>query len=325
MNQSTTNRERSRLKRRTLVCGAALTIVAVAIPAVGAAQAAPSYGTIRVLSYNVNGLFPLAAAGNPGSRAETIGWLANKYDVVLLQEDFEYHADISAQMLGKSAVRGNGVGTDPRRVIPKALLAPFALVIPHFWPPYGSGLSVFARADLAIPGDVDRVPYGICNAWLTGTGDCWASKGFVRVGIRTFNGAEVDVYDTHLEASPLPESVAMRRKQLTLLAEAIEARGNTRAVIVGGDFNLGYNRPGDRDVLTEFRNRLDLRDTGAGPELPFWRERDHLLYRDGTGTTLAVLAAGEAQEFVNWYRALSDHPALYARFRVDPAEGAGTQ
>lgn len=307
------------------MAGIVLALLAAASPALADTERQPGSEVISVLSYNVHGLFRLAAADAPGARAATIGWLANKYDVVLLQEDFEYHKDIGAQMLGKSGVEGNGVGTDPRRIVPKALLAPFALLIPHFWPPYGAGLSVFARTDLLIPDDVDRVPYGVCNAWLSGTADCWASKGFVRVGIRTRNGAEIDIYNTHLEASPEKASVEMRDQQLQLLAQAIKASGSERAVIVGGDFNIGYNRPGDRECLMRFRNQVQLRDSGAGPELPFWRERDHVLYRDGTGTKLAVEAAGEAQEFVNQHRALSDHPAIYARFVVEasPAEKAG--
>jgi hypothetical protein len=65
-----------------------------------------------------------------------------------------------------------------------------------------------------------------------------------------------------------------------------------------------------------FRRRLELQDSGAGPELPNWRERDYILHRDGTATALRVERAGEAQEFVDGDRALSDHAAIYARFRV---------
>jgi hypothetical protein len=291
--------------------------VSLLLPALTSATEERGSDVISVLSYNVHGLFPLAAGSEPGDSSATIGWLANKYDVVLFQEDFEYHADLAAQMLGKTGIRGNGVGTDPRRLIPKILLAPFALFIPHFWPPYGSGLSVFTRTDLAIVDDVDRIPYGVCSAWFSGTADCWSAKGFVRIGIRLGNGAEVDVYDTHLQAGPEKKAVNARRQQLLLMAELIEARGATRGVIVGGDLNLGCNRPGDLDVLMDFRERLQLRDSGAGPQVEFWRERDHLLYRDGATARVSVEEAGEAQEFVNEGRALSDHPALYARFRID--------
>jgi hypothetical protein len=68
-----------------------------------------------------------------------------------------------------------------------------------------------------------------------------------------------------------------------------------------------------------FRERLGLEDSGAGAELPFWRERDFVLFRSGAGTNLSVEESGEAVEFVSRGRALSDHPALYVRFRVEVA------
>jgi endonuclease/exonuclease/phosphatase family metal-dependent hydrolase len=136
------------------------------------------------------------------------------------------------------------------------------------------------------------------------------------------SGAEVDLYNTHLEAGSSEYSAQIRAQQLELLALAIEARPKTRALIVGGDFNIGFNRVGDRETLMAFRRRLELLDSGAGPELPFWRERDHLLHRDGTATVIHVEQVGEALEFVDRDRALSDHPAIYARFRITPRTDA---
>jgi hypothetical protein len=56
--------------------------------------------------------------------------------------------------------------------------------------------------------------------------------------------------------------------------------------------------------------------------LSYWRERDYILHRDGTATALRVEQSGEALEFVERGRALSDHPAIYARFRITPRTGA---
>jgi hypothetical protein len=304
-------------------------------PAAGAAE--PESGTevsesgtevsetgtgISVLSYNIHGLFPLIAKDDPRDRMPTIGWLANRYEVAMFQEDFEYHHVLRDQMPGSVGVRGNGMGWDPRRVFAKLLISPVSIFLPHFSPPYGAGISIFVRESLAIADDVDREPFGLCRGWFGATGDCWASKGYQRVGIRTPDGAEVDLYNTHLEAGSSDHAAKIRGQQLELLARAIEARPKTRAVIVGGDFNIGFNRVGDRDTLMEFRRRLELQDSGAGPELPYWRERDHILHRDGTATALRVEQVGEALEFVDRDRALSDHPALYARFRITPRTGA---
>jgi len=282
-------------------------------PAAG--SSAPS-SELSVLCYNVHGLFPLAAKDDPRDRMPTIGWLANRYEVAMFQEDFEYHDVIRSQLPGSVGIRGNGMGWDPRRVLAKLLVSPVSIFLPHFSPPYGAGISIFVRESLAITGDVDRKAYGICRGWFGSDGDCWARKGFQRVGIRTPDGSEVDLYNTHLEAGGNERAVAIREQQLDILARAIEARPKTRALIVAGDFNSAFNRPGDREKILAFRRRLELHDTGAGPELPYWRERDYILYRDGTATALQVEQAGEAGEFVERGRALSDHPALYARFQI---------
>ena len=63
--------------------------------------------------------------------------------------------------------------------------------------------------------------------------------------------------------------------------------------------------------------------TTSRSRLPFWRERNFILYRDGDMAALTVEGAGEAMEMVNDdRRALSDHAALFARFRVVRGSGA---
>jgi len=287
-----------------------------------AAEISESGTEIPVLSYNIHGLFSLAAKDDPRDRMPTIGWLANQYDVAMFQEDFEYHDVLRGQMPGAIGVRGNGMGWDPRRVFAKLLVLPVSVFLPHFSPPYGAGISIFVRESLAIAGDIDREPFNLCRGWFGATADCWALKGYQRVGIRTPSGAEVDLYNTHLEAGSNEYATQIRGQQLELLASAIEARPKTRAVIVGADFNIGFKRVSDRERLVEFRRRLELQDSGARPELPYWRERDKILHRDGTATALRVEQVGEAMEFVDGDRALSDHAALYARFRVTPRTGA---
>ena len=309
---------------RRALCAA----LVVALPGAGSAEPesdteASGTGTeITVLSYNIHGLFPLIAKDDPRDRMPTIGWLANQYDVAMFQEDFEYHHVIRDQMPGAVGYRGNGMGWDPRRVFAKLIISPVSILLPHFSPPYGAGISIFVRESLAIDDDVDSEPYGLCRGWFGATGDCWANKGYQRVGIRTAEGAEVDLYNTHLEAGASDYAVQIRMQQLDILARAIEARAKSRAVIIGADFNTAFNRVGDRDTLMKFRRRLELLDSGAGPELSYWRERDYILHRDGTAAVLRVEQAGEALEFVDRDRALSDHPAIYARFRITPRTSA---
>ncbi len=300
--------------RRCALAGALL----LAVPAVVRSSAANAT-SFSFLSYNVHGLFRLAAEQSPAARSRTIGWLASRYDVVLLQEDFESYRAIKKEMRGRQAFRGNGMRSDPRLMAAKALLFPAQLLVPRFSPPYGAGLTIFAEPGLVAEPAVVREPYRACSGWMRSTGaDCWASKGFLRVRMRTPGGAEIDVYNTHLDAGPNKASLKARRRQLAQLAAGIEELSPGRAVIVAGDLNCDFSRPGDGDILMAFRQRIGLQDSGAGAELPFWRERDYVLYRSGPTTALSVEASGEAVEFVNGNRALSDHPALFVRFRAIP-------
>jgi len=276
---------------------------------------------VSVLSYNVHGIFPLAAKDDPRDRMPTIGWLAHKYDVVLLQEDFEFHGKLKQQLRGDAVgYRGNSVWRSPHLAITKVLTFPLLAWIPSLSIPYGAGVSTFVDKDLHVPDSAVREAYGSCHGWLNYANDCWGAKGYLRVRIRTPEGAEVDVYNTHLEAGGHEGDAAVRREQMDVLVEGIERLSAGRAVIVAGDLNTDYIRPDDRDMVRDFRNRTGLLDSGAAPELSRWRERDFIFYRSGAGARLELESAGEALEFAGRQRALSDHAALYANFRIEPVQ-----
>lgn len=292
-----------------------LLLSTTAASASDAVDASAGHG-FTMLVYNVHGLFPLAAKDDPRDRMPTIGWLANRYPVVLFQEDFEYHHILAAQLDDSVGYRGNGMGWDPRRVLAKILILPVTTLLPHFSPPYGAGVTTFAEKPIEIV-DVQRVPYSRCNGWFGENGDCWARKGFLMTRLRFPDGAEVDFYNTHLDAGPTPNSVSVRSSQFVEIGDGIEKLSPGRAVIAAGDFNVAFIRPGDRDMMMNFRERVQLDDTGAAPEIPFWRERGFVLYRSGERTKLTIEASGEAKEFVSRSRALSDHAALWVRVRAE--------
>jgi endonuclease/exonuclease/phosphatase family metal-dependent hydrolase len=272
--------------------------------------------SLSLLTYNVHGLSWIVAKDNPHHRMPAIGRLSNQYDVVLYQEDFEYHDVLRKQLRRYTIFRGNGMGSDPRRMLMKALMAPLGIVLPRFSAPYGAGVSALVRSDWAAPDDVDRGAYGSCHSWFGSRGDCWANKGWLRVGIQLGNGVRVDLYTTHLDAGRGKGSARVRRRQLARLAEAIERLSAGRAVIVAGDLNLRSERTRDEASMREFRQRLGLVDSRLAPELAVWHRHDCVLYRDGPETRLELESAGEATGFVRKNRPLSDHAALYARFLV---------
>jgi endonuclease/exonuclease/phosphatase family metal-dependent hydrolase len=274
---------------------------------------------ISVLSYNVHGLFRLAAKDSPRDRMPTIGWLANRYDVVLLQEDFEFPDIIRRQMQRHESQRGNGLAGHPGLLAAKILAFPFTFLIPRFSPPYGSGLTSYLPRGADVEEAVARHAYDHCAGWFGSHGDCWARKGYMMVRLRAPNGAEVDFYNTHIEAGYNSRSRRSRQRNFESLAHGVEKYSNGRAVVIGGDFNVDYSFPSDRDLIGQLRAQLGLSDSGAGPQLGVWRHRDFLLFRSGNSARISVQNAGEAHEFVSGARALSDHPALYARFELQPA------
>lgn len=308
-------KERSKQTRQWLSAPAAILTIVLVLSLLGARQSRGDT-ELTVLSYNVRGLPALVARDSPRSRAKAIGSLASTYDVALFQETFEYHAVLRKRMIDRVEFTGNGAAFDLRRLAGQVLLAPLALAVPHFSAQYGAGLSTYVRSDLTLPSSVGRAPYRVCDGWFGNNFDCWASKGYLRVRIQVPEGGAVDVYSTHLDAGRTRRALKTRRRQLDILADAIEKNSGDRAVILGGDLNLASDQPRDHRLLLEFRERLGLLDSGAGPQFPMWSSRDYILYRSGSGAHLDVEQAGEALEFIAPTRALSDHPAVHARFRV---------
>ena len=310
--------------KRSIVCSGgrivACAILAIGLrclPAAGAETAQPA-SAFTVLTYNVRGL--PRGFSFPRTRFPEIARLARKYDLVLTQEVFGAAGIFVRQLQNKYSVRGVGVRADPPNVLLKIALLPFTFFVPDFWPPLGSGLYTFVGEPLLAngkPSRVDTEMYRECHGVFGAGMDCFARKGYLRTGIAA-GGIEIDVYNTHLDAGNDPGSRRARLAQLLELACAIDAAGSERPLIVAGDLNLSYALPGDREVITLFREHLGLADSGAGPEHPHWRERDYILYRDGAAARLRSARSGEDGEFVRDGYALSDHPALFAEFRLIP-------
>ena len=81
---------------------------------------------VRVLSYNVHGISPILNFSYVGvpvrdndSRSGLMAWLLMDYDLILLQEDFEFHRQIVDEFTYELIEHGNG---------PRIALAPLWLV-----------------------------------------------------------------------------------------------------------------------------------------------------------------------------------------------------
>jgi endonuclease/exonuclease/phosphatase family metal-dependent hydrolase len=278
-------------------------LVVLALAARGAAE--PASVELRVLSYNTHGLPGWIAGDDPARRFPEIGRRLQAYDVALLQEDFAHHERLRGHVPGFVLERGN-----PSR-FRGSLLCVLACD--------GSGLTFATRLPRDALVELANVAYVACAGWLGGANDCLATKGFQHARLLLPGGLELHVVNTHLDAGRGAADRAARRAQLERLRRHLEASAAGAALVLGGDLNLDAADPADAALRDEFAAALGLVDTGAvaaagGP----WRRLDYLYRRDGVAVLVQVLEAGEAREFSDGARPLSDHPALWARLRVRP-------
>jgi endonuclease/exonuclease/phosphatase family metal-dependent hydrolase len=263
--------------------------------------ASPAAGDeFTVLSYNTHGLHSWVAGDDPATRFPIIGERSNAYDVALIQEDFSHHDALRRGARQPIVERGN-----PSRF--------------GRWCPIcsGSGLTIlsrFGREDLV---ELAARAYRDCAGWIGRANDCLATKGFQRMRIRLPGGGELDFVNTHLDAGRSPADREARRSQLDLLRSSIEAEVAAGALILAGDLNLDAADPEDVALRDAFTSALELSNSGARGTRR-WPILDYVFYRSGGGVELEVLEAGEDADFVHGSAPLSDHPAIFARFRTRP-------
>ncbi|MFF7352609.1 jacalin-like lectin [Streptomyces filipinensis] len=178
----------------------------------GPAQAAGS-GTFSVLTYNVAGLPEGLSSSHPAADTPLISPRLADYDIVDVQEDFNYHAALYAgdDHPYRTATSG-GAGI-------------------------GDGLNTLSRYPFE---DFERVRWNDC----TGT-NCLTPKGFTLARVRLAEGVYVDLYNLHPNADDTDDALAARRANIAQLSQFIRANSAGNAVIVMGDTNTRYTRSGD--------------------------------------------------------------------------------
>lgn len=251
---------------------------------------------VSFLSYNTHGLPAWIARDNPEVRFPILLAKAERFDVVLLQEDFAYQKIVDERHHQAALVRGNGPWGE--------------------WPGLaGAGLTLLTNLETL--GPPVRAPYESCHGWLTAANDCFGNKGFLMQRVALSNGAEIDVWNTHLEADVGDLDSAVRGEQLERLAGAIESHSAGRPVVVGGDFNLHWDDARDRALLERWIARVGL-TLGAMTPAGSWDKRiDYLFFRNGPQATLTRRDGGLLCDFIGPLgEPLSDHPAIFATFAV---------
>lgn len=252
---------------------------------------------IAVLTYNVKALpFPLGG-WSKGARMRRIGARFGDYDLVLVQEAFTSVADLFSAQTSRGTFVSERVG--PARTGDRLTRTT------------GLALGVFAPLGLAPERHIGH--YGICSGSFTLANDCLVSKGFILQRVRV-HGAEVDVYDTHLDADERDQPT--RDRQLAILASEIRRLSGDRALIVGGDFNIERTDDAQHRSLVAFASDLGLTDSGAIPSKS-WPERiDYIFFRGSSAVSIDLVRAGHDAAFRFGDAEASDHPAMYAILRI---------
>ncbi|MFG2468439.1 jacalin-like lectin [Streptomyces canus] len=219
--------------RRLLAALAATTAVLGGLTAAAPSATAADSGTFSVLSYNVAGLpEAISSASTPRESSTTaIGQRVAPYDIVHVEEDFNYHAYLYAGDTNhayRTATSG-GAGI-------------------------GSGLNTLSK----IPYDGDDFERARWNSCQVDSGDCLTPKGFTFMRERLAEGVYVDFYNLHTNAGTNDGDLASRADNLNQLTAFIRTHSAGNAVVVMGDTNTRYTRSGD--TIAEFAAANGLTD-----------------------------------------------------------------
>ncbi|KAF8647472.1 hypothetical protein AX16_006677 [Volvariella volvacea WC 439] len=188
-------------------------------------------GSFRVLSYNIAGLPELLSSGKPSRNTPLIGARLGPYDVINVQEDFNYHAALYA------------ANNHPYRT-PTSGGAGF-----------GSGLNTLSNYPYI---DLECVTWKDCNL---NSGDCITPKGFTFKRVRVSEGFYLDVYNLHTDAGSDSGDISARSKNFAQLTSFIASWSAGMPVVAMGDTNARYTRSGDSETLRTFLSNTETTDS----------------------------------------------------------------
>ncbi|OHF03101.1 endonuclease/Exonuclease/phosphatase [Colletotrichum orchidophilum] len=196
---------------------------------------AQTSGDLTILAMNVAGLPEILqnneVPGDKTTNSRTIGsdFAKYNYDIINVQEDFNYHAYIYE------------MDTHPYRTATSGGV------------PFGSGLNTLANYDWI---NFERIKWSTCSD--ASGNDCLTPKGFTFMRLRIATGVYVDVYNLHTDAGTEAGDETARNSNLQQVADYIDTWSVGNAVLVFGDTNSRYTRTADK--IGVFASQNGLRD-----------------------------------------------------------------
>ncbi|KAG2777448.1 hypothetical protein JG687_00006756 [Phytophthora cactorum] len=263
--------------------------------------------TFSVLCYNVAGLPAILSSGDPQDYSVEMGKRISDWDIVNVQEDFNYHAYLYKENTQKYRTATSG-GV-----------------------PLGSGLNTLSNLPFSTLG-LERTKWSECSN--DESADCMTPKGFTLQAVQLADGVIVDVYNLHADAGVSDNDQKARASNLKQLGDYITENSAGNAVIVMGDTNTRYTRK--LDTIAEFVTAQNLTDgwieyvrKGSLPkkgaeaikcETASMTNKcevvDKIMYRSGKYVTLKLDKwNNENKAFLDKSgKALSDHPPISSTF-----------
>jgi hypothetical protein len=257
----------------------------------------PCTADVSLLTYNVAGL-PQGINDDqfPEQNIPQISPLLNAYDLVVVQEDFVYTAELRAEL------------THPFQSLPHEHTERFV----------NDGLNAFSV--LPFDEELERVRWVECFGGTTNAGDCLANKGFAVSShdLGCSDGARLPVINLHAEAGGDAEDIAARTAGIEQLVAFIGERFPDGPLIVAGDTNLDGFDAADEPLIERILEGANLQDAcrflGCGDE-----QIDRVFFRGGADLDVVPGSWRLADEFKDAEgNDLSDHPAVHVQLEVGP-------
>jgi endonuclease/exonuclease/phosphatase family metal-dependent hydrolase len=309
-----------------------------------------------IATLNVDGLpqkiwFANVNTDGPGSAGSVrIGQYLQKkgYDLVFVQEDFNYHEELTIVLEDdyRFDTWSGDVGVDGHTIDILHLQN-------HCFE--CDGLGGFWKKNISV-NNTQRTPWEKTFGKFSHAGDAMVTKGFRRYDVTLPSGTELIVYNMHMDASSeidekegkdAPDREA-RLSEWLQLKDDILAHLNTRPIIVVGDLNSYYSRD---KIKEQFIDAIE--STGQGTVKDVWVELeksgqyptpvdgivscddpanilegetlDKILYiNPAIGTKIqAVKFSLDQQGYMRNGKMLGDHFPLAATFAVGDRKAAG--
>lgn len=243
-------------------------------------------GVLKLLSYNVAGLPQIISSVNPVANTIQISPHLNGYELVLVQEDFAYHPDLSSAAI------------HPYQSTPQTGVSTLV----------NDGLNRFSDSSFT---DFSRSKWNDFHGIFNSGSDGLSSKGFSVARHSLDNGVVIDVYNLHCDAGRGSGDKNARQSQLNQLKLFVQSFSAGKAIIMAGDTNLKASDADDEAMLVAFMQDLGLtasaRHLGITPDLI-----DRVMVRSSQTIKLEPIQWRKASEFVNSNGdPLSDHHAVH--------------